>query len=89
MDELWKAGLSPLRVLQMTTLNGAEFLGKTADMGTVEVGKIADLVLLDANPVESVAHPHAISGVVRSGHYYSSTDLEIVKSGIATARSVR
>jgi hypothetical protein len=88
-DELGKAGLSSLRVLQMTTLNGAEFLGKTADMGTVEVGKIADLVLLDANPALSVANLHAISGVVRSGHYYSSTDLEIVKSRIATARSIK
>ena len=86
-DELGKAGLSPLRVLQMTTLNGAEFLGKTADMGTVEVGKIADLVLLDANPALSVANLHRVSGVVRSGHYYSSTDLEIVKPRIATARS--
>ncbi len=48
-DELEKADISPLHVLQMTTLNVAEFLGRLDDMGTVEVGKNADLVLLDEN----------------------------------------
>ncbi len=87
-DELAKAGLSPLRVLQMTTLNGAEFLGTAADMGAVEVGKSADLVLLDANPIESVDNLHAIWGVVRAGRYYSSADLEAMKGRIATSRSI-
>jgi len=86
-DELGKAGLSPLQILQMTTVNGAEFLGKTANLGAVEVGKIADLVLLDANPIERVAHLHAIAGVVWAGRYYTSTDLETVKNSIATSRS--
>jgi len=88
-DELAKAGLSPLRVLQMTTLNGAEFLGTTADMGAVEAGKSADLVLMNANPIESVDNLHAIWGVVRAGRYYSSADLEAIKSRVATSRSVR
>ncbi len=87
-DELAKAGLSPLRVLQMTTLHGAEFLGTTADMGAVEAGKAADLVLLDANPIESVDNLHAIWGVVRAGQYYASADLEAMKSRVATSRSV-
>ncbi|MGS0759524.1 amidohydrolase family protein, partial [Roseateles sp. GG27B] len=47
---LAEAGLSPLEVLQMTTLNGAEYLQRQATMGTVEAGKNADLVLLEANP---------------------------------------
>jgi len=87
-DELAKAGLSPLRVLQMTTLHGAEFLGTTADMGAVEVGKSADLVLLDANPIESADNLHAIRGVVRAGRYYSSADLEAMKGRVATSRSI-
>ena len=87
-DELAKAGLSPLRVLQMTTLNGAEFLGTSATMGSVEEGKNADLVLLDANPIESVENMHAIFGVVRAGRYYSQADLESIKLNIATSRSV-
>jgi len=83
-DELEKAGLSPLKILQMTTINGAEFLNRTNEMGTVEPGKNADLVLLDANPLESVKNMHKIGGVVRSGFYYSKADLEKLKAKIAS-----
>jgi imidazolonepropionase-like amidohydrolase len=78
-DELEKAGISPLHVLQMTTLNGAEFLGRLEDMGTVEVGRNADLVLLDANPVESVQNLHKIDAVIRAGSYHSKEELESIK----------
>jgi imidazolonepropionase-like amidohydrolase len=70
-DELAKAGLSPLRVLQMTTLYAAEFLGRSDALGSVEPGKVADLVLLDANPLESVANLHAIHAVVRANRYHA------------------
>jgi hypothetical protein len=69
-DELARAGLSPLRVLQAVTLDAAEFLGLTGRLGTVAEGQQADLVLLGANPVESVAALHAITGVVRAGRYH-------------------
>jgi imidazolonepropionase-like amidohydrolase len=59
-DELARAGLSPLRILQMTTWNAAEFMNATDVMGSVAAGKHADLVLLDANPVESVEHMNQI-----------------------------
>jgi hypothetical protein len=85
-DELAKAGLSPLRILQMTTLNAAEFLGRTATMGDVMVGKNADLVLLDANPVDSVQNLHRIVGVVRAGFYYSSRDLDDIRERVATTK---
>ena len=75
-DELAKAGLSPLKILQMTTLNPAEFLDRTATMGSIDLGKNADIVLLDGNPVESVQSLHRISGVVRAGFYYSRADLD-------------
>jgi len=88
-DELGQAGLTPLRVLQMTTWNAAEFLGRTDVMGTVTAGKYADLVLLRADPLESVGHLHQISGVVRDGRYYSHDELEGLKEKVAAARSVR
>ena len=50
LELLVKAGLSPMAALQTATINPAIFLGKQKDMGTIEKGKIADLVLLDANP---------------------------------------
>ena len=79
-DELAKAGLSPLEILQMTTLNPAEFLGRTETMGSIDVGKNADIVLLDGNPVASVENLHTLSGVVRGGFYYSRADLEALRS---------
>jgi imidazolonepropionase-like amidohydrolase len=87
-DELAAAGLSPLRILQMTTLDAAEFLGAAATMGTVEVGKDADLVLLDANPADDVKHLHQVSGVVRAGRHYTPADLKAIRSRVAAARPV-
>jgi imidazolonepropionase-like amidohydrolase len=57
-------------------------------MGTVDAGKHADLVLLDANPVESAGHLHQIAGVVRAGRYYAPTDLDAIKDRIAASQSV-
>lgn len=88
-DELAKAGLAPLRILQMTTWNAAEFLDATDVMGSVSAGKHADLVLLDADPVASADHLHRIAGVVRGGRYYARNDLDRIKDGIATTRSVK
>jgi imidazolonepropionase-like amidohydrolase len=83
-DELARAGVPPLRILQMTTRDAAEFLGTTATMGTVDVGKNADLVLLDANPVADVANLHQISAVVRAGRHYSTADLTRLKDRVRT-----
>lgn len=88
-DELAAAGLAPLRIPRMATLNGAEFLRRTDTMGSVEVGKDADLVLLDRDPVERVGHLHGIAGVVRAGRYLAAGDLAALKDGIAADRSVR
>jgi imidazolonepropionase-like amidohydrolase len=86
-NELAKAGLFPLRILQMTTLNPAEFLDRTATMGSIDVGKNADIVLLDSNPIESVQNLHGISGVVRAGFYYSHADLDALREGAKAPRT--
>jgi imidazolonepropionase-like amidohydrolase len=49
-------------------------------MGSIDVGKNADIVLLSGNPVESVQNLHKISGVVRAGFYYSQTDLDALRA---------
>jgi imidazolonepropionase-like amidohydrolase len=76
-------GLSPLDILQMTTVNGAMFLGRESTMGTVEEGKNADLVLLDANPVSDVANLDRISGVFLKGRYFPKAALDKMKSDVA------
>ena len=84
--ELATAGLGPLKILAMATINAAEYLGRTDSMGTVEPGRDADLVLLDANPLESVANLHAISAVVRAGTYHSRQDLDALRTRVAAGR---
>lgn len=83
--ELARAGLTPLEILQMATLNGAEFLHRESTMGTVEPGKTADLVLLDANPLLDAANLGAISSVFLRGKYFSKADLDALRSSVARA----
>ena len=68
--ELSDAGLAPLTILQMTTVNAARYLAREDEMGLVAPGHDADLVLLDADPLDRVENMHRIAGVVRAGNYY-------------------
>ena len=70
------AGLTPLEALQSATLNVAKFLGKTESMGTVAPGKAADLVLLDANPLEDIGNTKRIHAVVLRGRFLDRTNLD-------------
>jgi imidazolonepropionase-like amidohydrolase len=71
-----RAGLTPMQALQTATRNPAVFLGRLADMGTVEKGKLADLLLLDANPLEDIANTRRIRAVVLAGRYFGRGDLD-------------
>jgi imidazolonepropionase-like amidohydrolase len=76
LERFVAAGFTPLEALRTATLDPARFLGRTADFGGVEKGKIADLVLLDANPLEDVRRTRRIAGVVTNGRYLSRDDLD-------------
>ena len=80
-----QAGLTPMQALQTATLNPAKFLGRQAEMGTIEKNKVADLVMLDANPLDKIENTRRISGVVLAGHYYSRTGLDQMLNGVAAA----
>jgi cytosine/adenosine deaminase-related metal-dependent hydrolase len=64
---LVEAGLSPMEALQTATLNPARYLGKEKDLGTIAQGKVADLVLLEANPLEDIRNTTKINSVVANG----------------------
>ncbi len=83
--ELAQAGLSPLAVLQSTTLNPARFLNREATLGSVAAGKQADLVLLNANPLANVANLSAIAGVVLNGRYLARDELDAMKQRVRVA----
>jgi imidazolonepropionase-like amidohydrolase len=71
-----KAGLTPLEALQTATLNPARYLNRSRSLGTVEKGKLADLVLLDANPLEKIDNTRKIAGVVVNGKYLARESLQ-------------
>ncbi len=77
-DLLARAGLPPLSILRMTTLDPAHFLHREAQMGAVEAGKVADLVLLDADPTASAANLHRVVAVVRAGRYLDRAALDAI-----------
>ncbi len=63
------AGFTPMEALQTATLNPATFLGLADRLGTVEQGKLADLVLLDANPLDDIRNTQRITAVIVNGRY--------------------
>lgn len=73
---LVEAGLSPLEALQTATMNAAQFLDLDRTLGTVEAGKLAYLVLLDANPLENIDNTRKIAAVVVNGKYFSRDELD-------------
>ena len=79
------AGFTPLDALQTATINPARFLGIEDQAGTVEKGKLGDLLLLSANPLEDIANTQKIAGVVVNGRYYSRAELDKMLSRVEIA----
>lgn len=70
-----EGGLTPLEALQTATLNPAKYLNMLNSFGTVEKGRYADLVLLEANPLDDINNTRRISAVVANGRYLSKATL--------------
>jgi imidazolonepropionase-like amidohydrolase len=66
-----EAGMTPMEALQAATRDAAEFAGKLETLGTIERGKIADLVLLDASPLQTISNTQKIHAVVVGGKLIS------------------
>jgi len=76
LELLVAAGLTPIEALQTATINPARFLGTEKEIGTVEKGKLADLILLEANPLEDIRNTTKIAAVAANGKYLSKADLQ-------------
>jgi len=83
---LVESGLSPLAALQAATWNPARALGWSARTGTIAVGLDADLVLLDANPLDDITNTARIRAVVRAGRLLNRTTLDSLLAARDTTR---
>jgi hypothetical protein len=83
------AGFTPLEALQTATINPARFFGKLSDYGTVQPGRVADLVMLRANPLDDIANTRAIAGVVADGKYWSQSDIETLRDRLKKVAAAR
>jgi imidazolonepropionase-like amidohydrolase len=76
LELLLKAGLTPAQALRTATINPAKFLDAEDSFGTVQVGKLADLVLLNANPLDDIRNTRRIEGVFLKGEWLPQQKLD-------------
>ena len=77
--EMWmmaQGGMTPMEVLRVATLNGARYLGLDKDIGSIETGKLGDVVVLDDNPLADIRNSDHIRWVILNGRVYDSLTLD-------------
>ena len=77
LELLAAAGIKPLDIITIATRNGAIFLGKEKSLGTIEEGKLADLILLNADPTTDINNVKAIHAVIKNGEMIDRQSLPI------------
>jgi imidazolonepropionase-like amidohydrolase len=77
-----QAGLTPLEALKTATVNPAKYLGMSDWLGTIEKDKIADLVLLEANPLENISNTQKVAAVIVHGRYFPKESLQRMLSDV-------
>jgi len=77
--ELWmlqQGGMTNLEAIRAATLHGAEYLGLDRDLGSLEPGKLADLIVLDRNPLENIRNSESIRYVMKNGRLYDGETMD-------------
>jgi predicted amidohydrolase len=80
LDMLVRAGLSPIEALEAATLQPARWFSIEDELGTIDVGKKADLVLLDGNPLDDINNTRSIDTVISKGRAFTSDELLMLVS---------
>ena len=72
------AGLTPFAALRTGTVNPAAFFAAEGDAGTIEVGKVADLVLLDQNPLDDIKNIRRVHGTMLRGRWVNRPEIDAI-----------
>jgi len=89
LERFVAAGFTPLEALQTATLNPAIFYDRLVDYGSVQTGRIADLVFLKSNPLTDIRNTRTIAGLVADGRYLSAADIEDLRAKLKRVASTR
>ena len=76
--EMWgfeMGGMKPIEVLRAATIDGARIIGVDQDLGSIEVGKLADMVILNANPLQNIRNTEKIKQIIKDGRLYDGNTL--------------
>jgi imidazolonepropionase-like amidohydrolase/Tol biopolymer transport system component len=76
--EIWmfqQGGMTPLQALRAATLSGAQYLGMDKDIGSLEPGKLADLIVLDRNPLENIQNTHSVRYTLVNGRLFDAATM--------------
>ncbi|HEX7031256.1 MAG TPA: amidohydrolase family protein [Gammaproteobacteria bacterium] len=82
--ELWmfvQGGMTPMEALRAGTIAGAEYLGMDGDLGSLEAGKLADIAILDRNPLENIRNSEYVDSVMINGRLFDTETMEEMISG--------
>ncbi len=77
LQSLNMSGISPFDLIKIGTLNGAIYLGREKDLGSIEAGKYADILVLDADPAADVKNFQAINAVIKNGQQIERAKLDL------------
>lgn len=83
LQQLRMAGLAPLDVLRAATITPAEYFGFENDYGAIEAGRVADVLLLNANPLEDIRNTQRIEAVIFNGNVYDRAALDRIQRHVA------
>jgi imidazolonepropionase-like amidohydrolase len=83
LEDLVTAGLTPYQAIKTATVNAAEFLGAASEFGTVTVGKRADLILIDGDPLKEIKNTTRRAGVMVSGQWLAEAEIRKLLGRIA------
>ena len=73
-----QGGMKPLEALRAATIAGAKYIGLDGEIGSLEVGKLADLIVLDANPLENLRNTHSVRYTMVNGRLYDAATMNEV-----------